>query len=163
MNEAYVLLNVDHKLQKDVVRIAQTLPTVKSVKTVYGIYDLMIILESEDMGAIKKTIDVDIHEMDGITNMTFLVTMGLASAIFDQELPKEFEIVIVGAGPAGLTAGIYVARQNVSCLIISKDLGGQMNLIPKLENYPGNIMSSGPILAKILETQYLAFKGEMVF
>ena len=83
MNEAYVLLNVDHKLQKDVVRIAQTLPTVKSVKTVYGIYDLMIILESDDMGAIKKTIDVDIHEMDGITNMTFLVTMGLASAIFD--------------------------------------------------------------------------------
>jgi DNA-binding Lrp family transcriptional regulator len=83
MNEAYVLLNVDHKLQKDVVRIAQTLPTVKSVKTVYGIYDLMIILESEDMGAIKKTIDMDIHEMDGITNMTFLVTMGLASAIFD--------------------------------------------------------------------------------
>ena len=83
MNEAYVLLNVDHKLQKDVVRRAQTLPTVKSVKTVYGIYDLMIILESEDMGAIKKTIDVDIHEMDGITNMTFLVTMGLASAIFD--------------------------------------------------------------------------------
>ena len=83
MNEAYVLLNIDHKLQKDVVRIAQTLPTVKSVKTVYGIYDLMIILESEDMSAIKKTIDVDIHEMDGITNMTFLVTMGLASAIFD--------------------------------------------------------------------------------
>ena len=83
MNEAYVLLNVDHKLQKDVVRIAQTLPTVKSVKTVYGIYDLMIILESEDMSAIKKTIDVDIHEMGGITNMTFLVTMGLASAIFD--------------------------------------------------------------------------------
>ena len=83
MNEAYVLLNIDHKLQKDVVRRAQTLPTVKSVKTVYGIYDLMIILESEDMGAIKKTIDVDIHEMDGITNMTFLITMGLASAIFD--------------------------------------------------------------------------------
>ena len=78
-------------------------------------------------------------------------------------MPQEFEIIIVGAGPAGLTAGIYVARQNVSCLIISKDLGGQMNLIPKLENYPGNIMSSGPILAKILETQYLAFKGEMVF
>ena len=83
MNEAYVLLNVDHKLQKDVVKRAQTLPTVKSVKTVYGIYDLMIILESDDMGAIKQTIDVDIHEMDGITNMTFLVTMGLASAIFD--------------------------------------------------------------------------------
>ena len=83
MNEAYVLLNIDHKLQKDVVRIAQTLPTVKSVKTVYGIYDLMIILESEDMGAIKKTIDVDLHELDGITNMTSLVTMGIAGAILE--------------------------------------------------------------------------------
>ena len=76
---------------------------------------------------------------------------------------QEFEIVIVGAGPAGLSAGIYVARQNVSCLVISKDLGGQMNLIPRLENYPGTIMSSGPILAKTLETQYLSFKGEMVY
>jgi len=71
--------------------------------------------------------------------------------------------VIVGAGPAGLSAGIYVARQNVSCLIISKDLGGQMNLIPRLENYPGAIMTSGQILAKTLETQYLSFKGEIVY
>jgi len=38
-----------------------------------------------------------------------------------------------------------------------------MNLIPKLENYPGTIMSSGPILAKTLETQYLSFKGEIVY
>ena len=78
-------------------------------------------------------------------------------------MQQEFEIIIIGAGPAGLTAGIYVARQNVSCLIISKDLGGQMNLIPKLENYPGSIMSSGQILAKTLETQYLTFKGEMTY
>ena len=76
---------------------------------------------------------------------------------------QEFEIVIVGAGPAGLSAGIYAARQNVSCLIISKDLGGQMNLIPRLENYPGAIMSSGQILAKTLETQYLSFKGEIIY
>jgi len=78
-------------------------------------------------------------------------------------LQEEFEIVIVGAGPAGISAGIYIARQNVSCLIISKDLGGQMNLIPRLENYPGAIMTSGQILAKTLETQYLSFKGEVVY
>jgi len=42
----------------------------------YGIYDLMIILESDDMNAIKKTIDEDIHELDGIINMTSLVTVG---------------------------------------------------------------------------------------
>jgi len=38
-----------------------------------------------------------------------------------------------------------------------------MNLIPKLENYPGAIMTSGQILAKTLETQYLSFKGEIVY
>jgi thioredoxin reductase (NADPH) len=58
---------------------------------------------------------------------------------------------------------MYVARQKVSCMVISKDLGGQMNLIPKLENYPGTIMSSGPLLARTLENQYLSFGGDLVY
>lgn len=62
-----------------------------------------------------------------------------------------------------MSAGIFIARQKVSCLLISKDLGGQMNLIPKLENYPGTLMSSGPLLAKTLESQYLSFNGEIVY
>ena len=69
----------------------------------------------------------------------------------------------MGGGPAGLSAGIFIARQKASCLLISKDLGGQLNLIPKLENYPGTIMSSGPLLAKTLENQYLTFNGEMIY
>ena len=76
---------------------------------------------------------------------------------------QQYDVTIVGAGPAGLSAGIFVARQKTPCLIISKDLGGQMNLIPKLENYPGTIMSSGPLLAKTLESQYLAFGGEITY
>ena len=75
-NQAYVLLNVDYKHQKNIINKAESLSAVKNVKTMYGIYDLMIILESDDMGAIKKTIDVDIHELDGIINMTSLVTVG---------------------------------------------------------------------------------------
>ena len=78
-------------------------------------------------------------------------------------MAQEYEIIIIGGGPAGLSAGIFVARQKVSCLLISKDLGGQLNLIPKLENYPGTIMSSGPLLAKTLENQFLMFGGEMVY
>ena len=76
---------------------------------------------------------------------------------------QEYEIIIIGGGPAGLSAGMFVARQKTSSLVISKDLGGQLNLIPKLENYPGTMMSSGPLLAKTLESQYLAFNGEMVY
>ena len=82
-NQAYVLLNVDYKHQKDIINKARLLPTVENVKTMYGIYDLMVILESNDLGAIKKTIDVDLHELDGITNMTSLVTVGIAGAILE--------------------------------------------------------------------------------
>ena len=75
-NQAYVLLNVDYKHQKNIINKAKSLSTVKNVKTMYGIYEVMIILESDDMQAIKKTIDVDIHDLEGITNMTSLVTVG---------------------------------------------------------------------------------------
>ena len=75
-NQAYVLLNVDYKHQKDIINKAKSFPTVKNVKTMYGIYEVMIILESDNMRDIKKTIDVDIHNLNGITNMTSLVTVG---------------------------------------------------------------------------------------
>ena len=82
-NQAYVLLNVEYKHQKDIINKAKSLQAVTNVKTMYGIYDIMIILESNDMGAIKKTIDVDLHNLDGITNMTSLVTVGIAGAILE--------------------------------------------------------------------------------
>jgi len=82
-NQAYVLLNVDYKHQKDIINKAKSFSAVKNVKTMYGIYELMIILESNDMGDIKKTIDVDLHELDGITNMTSLVTVGITGAILE--------------------------------------------------------------------------------
>lgn len=76
---------------------------------------------------------------------------------------QEYDVIVVGAGPGGLSAGIFIARQKTSCLVISKDLGGQLNLIPKLENYPGTMMSSGPLLAKTLENQFLVFGGEITY
>ena len=82
-NQAYVLLNVDYKHQKDIINKAKSLPTVENVKVMYGIYDIMVILESNDMGAIKKTIDADLHDLDGITNITSLVTVGIAGAILE--------------------------------------------------------------------------------
>ena len=82
-NQAYVLLNVEYKHQKDIIKKAKSLSTVANVKVMYGIYDIMVILESDDMGAIKKTIDADLHDLDGITNMTSLVTVGIAGAILE--------------------------------------------------------------------------------
>ncbi len=75
MNEAYVLLNVDYKHQKDIIEQAKKIPTVKSVKTTYGIYDILIILESNNMQEIKQAIDVDLHKINGINNLTSLISI----------------------------------------------------------------------------------------
>jgi hypothetical protein len=43
----------------------------------------MIILESDDMNAVKNAIDNDIHQLDGVTNLTSLVTVGITGAILE--------------------------------------------------------------------------------
>ncbi|MDE1727363.1 MAG: Lrp/AsnC ligand binding domain-containing protein [Thaumarchaeota archaeon] len=75
MNEAYVLLNVDYKKQKNIIEQAKKIPTVKSIKTTYGIYDILIVLESNNMQEIKQAIDVDLHNVDGINNLTSLISI----------------------------------------------------------------------------------------
>lgn len=75
MNEAYVLLNVDYKKQKNVIEQAKKLAGVKSIKTTYGIYDVLIVLESNNMQEIKQTIDVGLHNIDGINNLTSLISI----------------------------------------------------------------------------------------
>ncbi len=52
--------------------------------------------------------------------------------------PAEYDVTIVGAGPAGLSAGIYARRAGLSCVILEKGVpGGQVLTSPKIENYPG--------------------------
>ena len=59
-----------------------------------------------------------------------------------------YDIIIVGAGPAGLTAAIYVRRANKSVLLLEKGaFGGQITFSPKVENYPGFASLSGSELA----------------
>lgn len=59
---------------------------------------------------------------------------------------KQYDVVIVGGGAAGFTAGMYAARQNLSTLIISKDIGGQAALTAEIENYPAVGLVEGPVL-----------------
>ena len=75
MNEAFILLNVDYKKQKNVIETAKKIPLVKAVNPVYGMYDVIIILESSNMQDIKTAIDVDLHKIDGINNLTSLIAV----------------------------------------------------------------------------------------
>ena len=67
------------------------------------------------------------------------------------------DIVIIGAGPAGLTAAIYARRAGKSVLLLERDtFGGQITFSPKLENYPGFESISGNDLAQRMLEQALA-------
>ncbi|HHP50486.1 MAG TPA: thioredoxin-disulfide reductase [Moorella mulderi] len=60
---------------------------------------------------------------------------------------KEVDILIIGAGPAGLTAGLYAARARLNTVILEKGRhGGQIATTALLENWPGTIRTSGPEL-----------------
>lgn len=62
---------------------------------------------------------------------------------------RMYDILIVGAGPAGLTAAIYARRGGKTVLVLEKDtFGGQITFSPKLENYPGFAQISGNDLAQ---------------
>ena len=75
MSEAYVLLNVNYKKQSNVIDQIKQLSTVKAVKSVYGIYDLLIIFESDDLHQVKSEIDEKLPLIDGVDNMTTLISV----------------------------------------------------------------------------------------
>jgi thioredoxin reductase (NADPH) len=77
---------------------------------------------------------------------------------------KQTEILAVGAGPAGLTAGIYASRSGHRVLVIEKSFaGGQMALTSEVENYPGfSEPVGGMLLAQSMEQQATRFGCEML-
>jgi alkyl hydroperoxide reductase subunit F len=68
-----------------------------------------------------------------------------------------YDVVIVGAGPAGLTAGVYCARKMLNTIIISENIGGQALESWAIENYMGYRMISGEDLMKKFEEQVRLF------
>ena len=75
MSEAYVLLNVNYKKQSSVIDQIKQLSTVKAVKSVYGIYDLLVIFESDSLQQVKSEIDEKLPLIDGVENMTTLISV----------------------------------------------------------------------------------------
>ena len=60
----------------------------------------------------------------------------------------KYDVIIIGAGPAGIAASIYLKRANVTCLLLESEApGGLLNKIHKIENYPGFTDDTGSILA----------------
>lgn len=67
---------------------------------------------------------------------------------------EQYDIIIIGAGPGGLTAGIYAGRQGTKNLIIDRDLAGGIGReVPEMENYPGFDKISGLELIEKMKAQ----------
>jgi thioredoxin reductase (NADPH) len=78
--------------------------------------------------------------------------------------PKSYEVIIIGGGPAGLTAGLYTSRSRFKTLLIETGLlGGQMMTTELIENYPGFPQGiPGEELSRLMEEQAKRFGLEVV-
>lgn len=77
---------------------------------------------------------------------------------------EEYDIIIIGGGPAGLTAGIYAARAGKKTLVLEgKALGGQIVNAPDVRNFPGIPSISGFDLAMNMKNQVEDFGGEVKY
>ena len=67
---------------------------------------------------------------------------------------EEYDLVIIGGGPAGLTAGIYAGRQGMNAVILERMTGaGSGYMVPIMENYPGFDVISGKELLEKMRKQ----------
>ena len=73
-----------------------------------------------------------------------------------------YDIIVIGCGPAGMTAAIYALRAGKKVLIIEKEnIGGQISSSPLVENYPGYIGISGAELTGNMYDQVINLGGDI--
>ncbi|MCX6810926.1 MAG: thioredoxin-disulfide reductase [Candidatus Berkelbacteria bacterium] len=75
----------------------------------------------------------------------------------------KYDVIVIGGGPAGMTAAIYTSRRMLKTLVITKEIGGQVVKTPDIENYPGFDLISGPDLAKKFTDQAKKFGADFAF
>ncbi len=75
---------------------------------------------------------------------------------------NSYDIIVVGAGAAGLTAALYAGRRKLSALVIGKEIGGQASTTLSIENYPGVDSITGPELMNQFTAQAKKFGAQIV-
>lgn len=79
-------------------------------------------------------------------------------------MAKQYDVIVIGAGPAGMTAAMYASRANLKVAMLDRGVfGGQMNNTDKIENYPGFKSIKGPDLAQQMYNSSTQFGAEFVY
>lgn len=79
-------------------------------------------------------------------------------------MPKSYDVIVIGAGPGGMTAALYASRSNLSVLMLDRGIyGGQMNNTAEIENYPGFNSILGPDLGQKMYDGATQFGAEYAY
>ena len=70
------------------------------------------------------------------------------------------DLIIVGGGPAGASAGVYAARKRLKTVLIAKEWGGQSNVSSEIQNWIGTPAISGTALAENLRKHVESYAGD---
>ncbi|HLC60014.1 MAG TPA: FAD-dependent oxidoreductase [Candidatus Nanoarchaeia archaeon] len=73
-----------------------------------------------------------------------------------------YDVIIIGAGAAGMTAAVYTCRKKLKTAILSIDIGGQTNLTSHIENYPGTGPMTGTELMQRFQNEAIGFGTEFI-
>ena len=77
-------------------------------------------------------------------------------------MTPDYDLLIIGGGPAGVSAGIYAARKQLKTVVIAEEFGGQSTVSDGVENWIGTVKIPGAELGKQLKTHLEAYKGDVV-
>jgi alkyl hydroperoxide reductase subunit F len=77
-------------------------------------------------------------------------------------MTTDYDLLIIGGGPAGVAAGVYAARKQLKTKLVAEEFGGQSTVSEGIENWIGTIKIPGMELGKQLKAHLDAYKGDIV-
>jgi thioredoxin reductase (NADPH) len=132
--------------------------------------EIIEIFENQDLSEEKSIVSVPQTFINGILTspgvepeeffVESLLTLKRPEIVTEviSDTPVESDLVILGAGPAGLTAAIYAVRAGLKTVVVEKsNVGGQVAITPVVENYPGFTKIAGKSLVDLLTQQALQY------
>lgn len=149
-------------MSKIIVYSTERCPYCAMVKAYLGkkgiAYTAIDVGNPENIEAAKEMIRISGQRGVPVTVIDGEVIIGFDTAAFNEIFGAEeggglYDLIIIGAGPAGLTAAVYAARKMMKTLVISENIGGQSNESWAIENYMGYLMITGTDLMAKFEEQ----------